>query len=128
MDRLERYRRPQTPTRQHLRSKGTPAEAALWRLLKARGLGGRRFRRQYGIGPYVLDFYCPTERLAVELDGAVHDDPAARAYDDARTAVLAREGTQVVRFENQRVFEDTDAVLAEIASHFLPETLPPLSS
>ena len=127
MNRLERYRQPQTPTRQHLRSEGTPAEAFLWRYLKARRLSGRRFRRQYGVGPYVLDFYCPVERLAVELDGAVHDDPAARTYDDARTAVLRTEGIRVVRFENRRVFEETGGVLAEIASHFLPETLPPLS-
>ena len=100
----------------------------MWRYLKAKRLGGRRFRRQYGVGPYVLDFYCPTERLAVELDGAVHDGPAERSYDDARTAVLTTEGIRVVRFENRRVFEDPDAVLAEIASHFSPSpTLPPLS-
>ena len=115
---MERYRPPQTPARKRLRSHGTPAKAALWRLLKNRQLMGRRFRRQYGIGPYILDFCCPSERLAVELDGAVHEDPMARAYDDSRTAALAAEGLRVVRFENRRVFEEPEAVLAEIASHF----------
>ncbi len=93
----------------------------MWRLLKSRQLLGRRFRRQYGIGPYILDFCCPSERLAVELDGAVHDDPAARAYDDARTRALEAEGLRVVRFENRRVFEEPEGVLAEIASHFLED-------
>ena len=118
---MERYRLRQTPARQHLRSDGTPAEAALWRLIKGRRLRGRRFRRQCGIGPYILDFCCPSERLAVELDGSVHDDPAARAYDDARTAALEAEGIRVVRFENRRVFEEPEAVLAEIASYFSEE-------
>jgi very-short-patch-repair endonuclease len=72
------------PVRRALRTDGTPAEAALWTLLKRRQLQGRRFRRQHSVRPYVLDFYCPEERLAVELDGSVHFEPARRAYDAAR--------------------------------------------
>lgn len=63
------YNRPrQTATRRRLRSHGTPAEAALWTRLKARRLDGLRWRRQFGVGPYVLDSTCPAVRLAVELD------------------------------------------------------------
>ncbi|WP_420456345.1 endonuclease domain-containing protein [Rubrivirga sp.] len=105
----------QAHTRQRLRTDGTPAEAALWRRLQRRQLGGLRFRRQFGVGPYVLDFYCPAARLAVELDGAVHDDPARAAYDATRTHHLARVGVRVIRFENRRVFDEPDAVLAAIA-------------
>jgi len=86
--------------------------------LKGRRLGGRRFRRQYGIGPYVLDFCCPAERLALELAGAVHDGPLAHAYDAARTAALEAEGFRVLRFENRAVFDDLDGVLAHIVAHF----------
>ncbi len=108
----------QKPTRRHLRTHGTPAEAALWLRLKRRQLLGRRFRRQHGVGPYILDFFCPSERLAVELDGAVHDDPARRAYDAERTRHLNAVGIRVVRFENRAVFERPEAVLAAIAACF----------
>jgi len=115
---MNRRADPRTPLRRHLRNHGTPAEAALWLLLKNCQLRGRRFRRQHSAGPYVLDFYCPAERLAIELDGAVHDDPARRAYDDARTAWLAERGIRVVRFENRLVFEHPEAVLEAIAAAF----------
>lgn len=115
---MKRYRHLQTPVRQRLRTHGTAAEARLWTALKRRRLRGRRFRRQYGIGRYVLDFCCPAERLAVELDGAVHASPEARASDAARTAALEAEGLRVVRFENRQVFDDLDGVLAHIAAQF----------
>ena len=104
----------QVPLRQSLRSGGTPAEARLWTLLQRGQLGGLRFRRQHGVGPYVLDFYCPSARLGVELDGAVHEAPAQAAHDEARTRHLAAVGIRVVRFENRMVFEAPEAVLAEI--------------
>ena len=111
---LSRYK----AIRRRLRTHGTSAEAALWRLLKRRQLQGRRFRRQHSVGPYVLDFYCPEERLGVELDGAVHLDLARRAYDVTREHDLARVGVRVVRFENRLVFEAPGAVLEAIAAAF----------
>jgi very-short-patch-repair endonuclease len=107
-----------TPTRRHLRHHGTPAEATLWRPLQRRQLAGRRFRRQHSVGPYVLDFYCPAERLAVELDGAPHFEPARAAYDAERTRALEALGLRVVRFENRVVFENPEGVLAAIAAAF----------
>ena len=101
---------------QHLRSNGTPAEARLWTLLKNGQAGGFRFRRQVGVGPYVLDFYCPSARLAVEIDGAVHEAPERAAYDAARTQHLAAVGVRVVRFENRLVFEAPAAVVAAIVA------------
>ncbi len=108
----------QAPLRQRLRTHGTPAEARLWTLLQNGQVGGRRFRRQYGVGPYVLDFYCPSERLAVELDGAAHDGPDRAAYDAERTQHLEAIGIRVVRFENRAVFDAPEAVLAGIAAVF----------
>ncbi len=108
-------RRAQKAARQHLRRAATPAERALWLGLRGERLGVR-FRRQHGVGPYILDFYCPAARLAVELDGAVHDAPGARAYDDARTQWLwDTHRIRVLRFENRLVFEQPDDVLAAIA-------------
>jgi very-short-patch-repair endonuclease len=66
----------------------------------------------------VLDFYCVSERLAVELDGAAHDHDAAQLRDQCRDAFLQRAGIKVLRFENREVVEKLEGVLVEIARHF----------
>ena len=104
--------------RRDLRSHATPAEAALWRVLQRSQLEGRKFRRQHSIGRYVVDFYCPAERLAVELDGSVHDDPARNAYDLGRGGALGALGVRVLRFENREVLRALEVVARAIAAHF----------
>lgn len=104
----------QRAARRWLRSHGTPAEACLWPHLK-NGQTGYRFRRQHGIGRYIVDFYCHAARLAVELDGEVHDRPEHAAYDAERTAALASLGVRVIRFRNRDVFADARAVAVAIA-------------
>jgi very-short-patch-repair endonuclease len=94
------HNRPELkPFRKALRSSGTKAEAALWKMLKGSQLEGRKFRRQHSVGAYVLDFYCPDERLAVELDGAGHFTPEGQAHDATRTAFLATARIKVIRLE-----------------------------
>jgi very-short-patch-repair endonuclease len=94
-----------------LRSHSTPAEVLLWTRLRADQLGCR-FRRQYRIESYIVDFVCPGRKLVVELDGASHDDKTeADARRDARLGEL---GFIVLRFSNQDVFRFTDAVIGEI--------------
>ncbi|MDI3342037.1 MAG: endonuclease domain-containing protein [Sphaerobacter sp.] len=95
--------------RRHL----TPAEAVLWDALRGRKLQGLKFRRQHPIGPYVADFYCPSLRLVIEVDGEVHDQQ--RAYDAARTEHLAAFGYRVVRLRNEDVLHDLDSVLRRLA-------------
>ena len=91
-----------TPERRRdLREHQTDAEAKLWYFLKGRHLAGFKFRRQHSIGPYILDFYCPERRAAVELDGSQHLDRVD--YDDKRTAFLEPEGIRVLRFGNHEV-------------------------
>ena len=104
--------------RRSLRNDSTSAEATLWQGLKKRQLQGRKFRRQHSIGPYVVDFYCPTEKLAVELDGEAHNDPGREEYDAEREAFLRKQDIRIVRFENRAVFEDVEVVLEGIAEHF----------
>ncbi|WP_229425761.1 endonuclease domain-containing protein [Lusitaniella coriacea] len=72
-----------------------------------------RFRRQHPVGSFILDFYCPSCKLAIELDGAIHECQAE--YDAARTQQLENFGYRVIRFQNERVLEDLPSVLAEIA-------------
>ncbi|OON68201.1 endonuclease domain-containing protein [Hymenobacter sp. CRA2] len=97
--------------RQQLRNSATPAEALLWRGLQRSQLAGRKFRRQQSIGPYIVDFYCPSEKLVVELDGAAHYTASGGAYDTDRTAYLNSLGLRVLRFENWLVLQQPDNVL-----------------
>ena len=119
MDFRQKNNRPELKEfRKKLRNNLTPAEAALWTSLKARQLEGRKFRRQFSVENYILDFYCPAEKLAVELDGEGHFTEEGRKYDAERTAVLNSYGIQVIRFENKEVFENLEAVLEEIRRNF----------
>ena len=99
----------------------TSAEIALWLRLKGRQLGGVKFRRQFGVGPFVLDFYAPALRLGIELDGQHHYTEEGMAYDRQRSDYLWREHEiRVLRFENRLVFENPELVLREIG-HFISE-------
>lgn len=104
--------------RQQLRTKGTSAEATLWLALQKRQLQGRKFRRQHSVGPYILDFYCSTEKLAIELDGQVHRVVVRANYDYQREQYLNALGIRVIRFENKFVFKSPVGVLQAIANCF----------
>ena len=103
----------QKEQRKSLRNNMTSAEALLWRALKGRGTGGMKFRRQQGVGPFILDFYCPEHRLGIEIDGSSHD--YKYEYDEQRTEYLRSQGIRLLRFSNQQVFTSMQGVLAEIA-------------
>jgi len=104
--------------RSALRKSLTPAEAAFWNLVKGSRFEGRKFVRQHSVGNYILDFYCPSEKLAVELDGKAHFSTAGQLYDLERRAFLESKGILIVRFENRHVFDDTEWVLDTIRSSF----------
>ncbi len=80
-----------------LRREMSLPEVVLWQALRKGRLGGLRFRRQHPIGPYILDFYCPSARLAVEVDGFAHDTDAGVRHDERRQAWLAQRGITVLR-------------------------------
>ena len=103
----------------HLRRNQTDAERRLWRHLRSRRLLGLRFRRQHPIGPYFADFACLELRLVIELDGGQHADPRGLERDRVRTAALEERGYEVIRFWDNDVLRDTQAVLATIARQAL---------
>lgn len=109
---------PLKSLRKKLRNNLTPAEAKFWKVIQNSNLEGRKFRRQHSIGKYILDFYCPSEKLAVELDGQVHFNDSARVYDFERRRFLEEYGIKILRFENKRVFEDLEWMLDVIKSNF----------
>ncbi|MCS3745640.1 DUF559 domain-containing protein [Xanthomonas sp. 3793] len=96
----------------HLRREMTAAEHALWYRLRDRRLLGFKFRRQFPIGPYIVDFVCLAQALIVEIDGSQHLLPRA---DAARDVFLHRRGFQLLRFWNNEVLVRTDAVCDAIA-------------
>ena len=118
-------KRPQLHTRKELsgfrkelRENMTPAEAFLWKHLKSRQLEGRRFTRQHSIGSFIVDFYCASEKLIIELDGAGHFTKDGIEYDKNRTNYLEQLGYKVIRFENKMVFDNFQSVVMEIKDNF----------
>jgi very-short-patch-repair endonuclease len=104
--------------RNQLRNNGTPAEAVLWNSLKNSQLEGRKFRRQHSIENYIVDFYCVSEKLAVELDGQGHFTVHGSRYDDDRDMLLKKYGIRTLRYENELIFKSIESVLEDIKSHF----------
>ncbi|MDD2556859.1 MAG: endonuclease domain-containing protein [Desulfuromonas sp.] len=100
--------------RKELRNNATAAEQQLWRVLRCRNIGGHKFRRQHSVGPYILDFYCPARKLALEIDGDSHFLDEAVVYDQVRTAYLHALGITVLRFLNTDVYENAEAVCERI--------------
>lgn len=110
------------PRRKGLRNNSTYAEVFFWKQVKQSQLEGRKFRRQTSIVSYVVDFYCPEEKLIVELDGEVHFNEEAIKYDAERTEYLESLGLKVIRFENNEVLKNTEYVLSKIKEYFNNKT------
>jgi len=100
--------------RRALRNAMTRHETMLWARIRRQQLGEARFRRQYSIGPYVVDFYCPALRLAIEIDGASHIVPDAGENDRDRQARIESLGIMFLRFTNEEVARNLEGVLARI--------------
>jgi len=105
--------------RQELRKNTTSAEGTLWMYLRNKKLEGRKFRRQFSIGNVIVDFYCPSEKLAIELDGASHYDSVGAGNDEKKEIFLRGRGIVILRFENKEVFSNPERVLDEIKAHFI---------
>jgi very-short-patch-repair endonuclease len=97
-----------------LRQRMTPAEKVLWQRLRDHRLEDFGFRRQHPFGSFVVDFACPSRRLAVEIDGSIHERQSEQ--DAARTEILEEWGWQVLRFSNDDVVQDINGVIARILS------------
>jgi len=93
-----------------------PTEVLLWSQLKGKQMRGCKFKRQYGVGSYVVDFYCPGLRLAIELDGDSHFLDGAEARDMVRQSFIESFGISFLRFPNVEVMNNLDGVLETIYS------------
>ena len=111
-------RRELLDTRRQLRKAGEPAEAVLWKCIKSRQILGFKFRRQFSVGPFILDFYCPEAKLGIELDGAGHYTMDGAKYDQLRSGYLYSEhNIKILRFENRDLYYNLKGVLNEITCY-----------
>ena len=105
------YNDPSTKLdRRRLRKNATDAERKLWRILRSRRMADLKFFRQYSVGPYILDFYCPEQRLAIEVDGGQHADVYGQQHDAHRDRYLRELNIRVIRFWNNDVLQNIEGV------------------
>ncbi len=99
--------------RKQLRARASKPEEILWQKLK-RSQFGARFRRQYSIQSYVIDFFCPEKRIAIEIDGSRHLETEAQKYDIYRDRYLAALEIKTIRIKATEIFSDLEKVLTKI--------------
>jgi very-short-patch-repair endonuclease len=99
----------------NLRESQTPQEVLLWSKIRLNQLGFK-FRRQHSIGGYIVDFYCPTKKLVIEIDGSQHFEKENKEYDKIRTDYLDGLDIKVLRFDNAEINTNLDGVILKILS------------
>ena len=102
----------------------TRAEIFLWSKLKRKQLKGLKFRRQYGINNYTVDFYCPELKLAIEIDGDVHGYNSRIVYDKQRQSKIEALGIKLLRYTNNDVLKNINSVLQDIVIKTTPQSPP----
>ena len=100
--------------RKLLRKNQTDAERKVWSCVRNKQLMGLKFFRQYGVGNYILDFYCPEKRIAIEIDGGHHNEDNELMYDTKREEYLNSQAIHVIRFWNNDIMENMEGVMQKI--------------
>ncbi len=114
------YNNPKLKTRRKdLRNRIPEPEQILWYWLRGKNLKGYKFRRQYSVGNYVMDFYCPKLRLGIEIDGDSHFRPKAVLYDQIREQFLAQQNIKVLRFTNTEIAENIEEVINKLTEYLV---------
>ena len=103
------------PTRRSLRRNANSAEHLVWLYIRRKQILGERFLRQFSIDQFIIDFYCPKLRLAIEIDGASHfNDEERKKSDIERQEHIESFGVEFLRFKNEGVYQDLDEVIENI--------------
>jgi very-short-patch-repair endonuclease len=125
--RIKRGNADHLSLKRQLRSNMTGPEIRLWSKLRTRQLLGLKFRRQHGIGPYIVDFYCPQQSLVIEVDGESHAESEQGLRDSRRDAYLHGLGIRVIRYMNDDIMKNLDGVLEDLLKRLSSESGPPSS-
>ena len=114
--------------RKNLRNYSTKSEIILWQKIKNQQLKVK-FRRQYNIGYWIVDFYCNELKLIIEIDGSIHYEEENIKHDQTRQNILEKQGYTVIRYSNHKVLDDIDSVVSNIkmAIQTLQSNRPPPS-
>lgn len=104
-----------------LRKNQTSVEEFLWAHLRNRQLFNFKFRRQHQVAKYIADFYCREAQLVIECDGSAHEPNEQWQHDQSRNTYMASQGLRVLRFSNERILNDIESVLEEIANHLVSQ-------
>lgn len=104
----------QEERRKELRNNQTRAEKVLWEKIRRRQLKGYKFRRQHGIGEYIVDFYCSKLKLVIEVDGGYHEEAGRQEYDEKRDSYLSSLGLKVIRIKNDEVLDNCKEVIEDL--------------
>ena len=113
------------PIKRRLRSNSTRAEELLWAKLRHKQFFTVKFRRQHGIGPYIVDFFCPEKRLVVEVDGDTHATETQQTKNHTREEYLRSLGLQVVRYTNDEVLNNLDGIFEDVSQRLSKESTSP---
>jgi|SRR5579862_1594364 len=100
--------------RKLLRNRMTKAEVLVWSKLKGKQIQGYKFRRQFAIDSYIVDFYCPELRLAIEIDGESHEGKRLEVVDPKRQSDIEAHGIKVIRFANEDVYNNLDGIIQSV--------------
>ena len=104
-------RKSEKTNRRKLRQKSTKAEEILWKYLRGRKLLGLKFRRQYSIDQFVVDFFCPELKVGIEVDGGVHNEKEVKVHDENREGFINSFGIKILRIKNETVIDEIDKTL-----------------
>ena len=96
----------------------------MWKMLKAKQIEGKRWRRQFSIGNFILDFYCPEIKLCIELDGNEHYTVSGQFNDEQREEFLKSQGITIIRFENKEIWHYTEQIIETIRKYSINNTPP----
>jgi len=99
--------------RKNLRNQSTKSEIIFWQKIKNKQLGVK-FRRQYNIGYFIVDFYCHELKLIIELDGSIHYEEEINEHDKIRQKVLENNGYIIIRYSNHKILDDIDSVVSNL--------------
>jgi very-short-patch-repair endonuclease len=112
--------------RRVLRNNPPRAEILIWKYIK-NSLLGYKFRRQHSIGKYIVDFYCPELKLAIEIDGPIHDEPEKVSHDNEKSEYILSKNIQIIRIDNKETYTNIDRTIEYISSEIekLKDSTPP---
>lgn len=114
MSKIKTYKPQTIVNARALRKNQTPQESTLWYYLRSKRFQGFKFRRQFPVGPYIVDLCCFKEKLIIELDGGQHSESDSLTYDAARDSFLRSEGYRVLRVWNNEVTNNLEGVLEKV--------------